>query len=38
MKSSEKYPIAGRIEVDEFIVGQKEQGNQDRAKGERKIK
>lgn len=37
MKSSERYPITGRIEVDEFVVGQKEQGNQGRAKGERKI-
>lgn len=37
MKSSEKYPIVGRIEVDEFVVGQKEQGHQGRAKGERKI-
>lgn len=37
MKSSEKYPIAGRIEVDEFVVGQKKQGNQGRAKGGRKI-
>lgn len=37
MKSSEKYPITGRIEVDEFVVGQKETGNQGRAKGERKI-
>lgn len=27
MKSSESYPIVGRIEVDEFVIGQKEQGN-----------
>lgn len=37
MRSSEQYPITGRIEVDEFVVGGKEQGHQGRAKGERKI-
>lgn len=37
MKSSEQYPIAGRVEMDEFVVGGKEQGNQGRAKGSRKI-
>lgn len=37
MKSSEKYPIKGRIEVDEFAIGGKEKGNQGRAKGERKL-
>lgn len=37
MKSSEKYPIVGRVEVDEFVVGGKEQGNQGRAKGSRKM-
>lgn len=37
MKSSEKYPIVGSLEVDEFVVGGKEQGNQGRAKGSRKL-
>ena len=37
MKSSGKYLIQGRVEVDEFTVGQKEEGFQGRAKGSRKI-
>ncbi len=37
MKSSGKYPLQDQVEVDEFVVGQKESGNQGRAKGSRKI-
>jgi hypothetical protein len=28
MKSSGKYPLQGQVEVDEFVVEQKESGNQ----------
>ncbi|WPV67735.1 IS1595 family transposase [Chitinophaga sp. LS1] len=37
MQSSEQFPLQGRVEVDEFVIGGKEEGNQGRAKGDRKI-
>ncbi|WPQ62667.1 hypothetical protein SIO70_30370 [Chitinophaga sancti] len=27
MQSSEQFPLAGRVVVDEFVIGGKEQGN-----------
>jgi len=36
MKSSEKYPLTGQVNVDEFMVGGPEQGKQGRSKGKRR--
>ncbi len=38
MKSSGKYPMIGLVQVDEFVIGGKETGKQDRSYDSKKAK
>jgi transposase-like protein len=37
MQSSEKFPLEGEVEVDEFVIGGPEEGKPGRSKGNKKI-
>jgi len=37
MKSSEKFPLEGNVDVDEFLVGGPEEGKRGRSKGKKKL-
>ena len=36
-KSSETYPLKGRVDVDEFLVGGSEEGKKGRSHGKKKL-